>query len=496
MKVRWIIPILTSVSLVVCGALIWAVYWFRWKATGFLDKTLWDWLQLLIVPVILAGGGLAFTWKSTRTERHIAEKRYEQDQELAQRRYEQDQQIALDKQREDLLQIYLDRMSELLIEKQLRSSQSDDDVCNVAQARTMSILIRLDATRVGYVFSFLRQAGLLKSPQRTVNLSQANLPNVDWTGVDIGEVDLSGANFRGAILRRANLRGATLCNILFWGSDLWGADFSAADLRGAILWEAKLRGVNFSRANLCGVNLGKYQLHQTDLAQVLFYTTNPTRFVSGSSKLDSEATAAALSGIRSRGATANDTPFGRACLQGGATQSINIVLDDVGNSFLAGPTFEGTLFIGANLSKTNLTETNLGWSDLSEANLSEANLSKANLEAAYLDGANLQGADLRRACLRGASLQGANLQGADLREAEMTFPRLDTFPLNEGKISFSSPLDRMYNLNGTDLRGVKGLTPEQLLNCKARGAIIDEPQTISPPLGEPTDLDPGVATST
>ncbi len=110
----------------------------------------------------------------------------------------------------------------------LRNSQPDDEVRNVAQARTMSILPRLDATRVSYVISFLREAGLIKSPQGVVNFGQVNLPQVDWTGTDLSKVDLSGANLRGARLTRANLREAKLCNTLFWGAGLSGADLSGA----------------------------------------------------------------------------------------------------------------------------------------------------------------------------------------------------------------------------------------------------------------------------
>ena len=83
------------------------------------SKTLYDWLQLLIVPLAIAVIAVVFQLANSRTERQIAKKRYEQDQQFAKERYEQDQQIALDKQHEELLQAYLDRMSELLLEKQL-----------------------------------------------------------------------------------------------------------------------------------------------------------------------------------------------------------------------------------------------------------------------------------------------------------------------------------------------------------------------------------------
>src|SRR5205823_13572712 len=131
--------------------------------TGFFNRTLWDWLQLLIVPLVLAVVALVFQLANTRTERQIAKQRYEQDQQIAKQRYEQDQQIALDKQHEDLLQVYLDRMSELLLKEKLRSSKVSDEVRNVARVRTITILFQLDARRIGLVFAFLRQAGLMSN---------------------------------------------------------------------------------------------------------------------------------------------------------------------------------------------------------------------------------------------------------------------------------------------------------------------------------------------
>ncbi len=138
--------------LVVAIVLIWASYANKWGAAGFSNKTVWDWLQLLIVPLVLALIALVFQLANSRTER-----------QLAKQRYEQDQQIALDKQREDLLQTYLDRMSELLLKEGLRSSAVDAEVRNVARVRTITLLFQLDARRIGLVFAFLREAGLMST---------------------------------------------------------------------------------------------------------------------------------------------------------------------------------------------------------------------------------------------------------------------------------------------------------------------------------------------
>src|SRR5437588_5070225 len=115
MKGRQCLWVLGGVFLLFCVGFVVATYRFSWSATGFLNKSLWDWLQLLIVPLALAVVALVFQDANTRTERQIAKQRYEQDQ-----------QIALDKQHEDLLQAYLDRISELLLKESLRNSPSEE----------------------------------------------------------------------------------------------------------------------------------------------------------------------------------------------------------------------------------------------------------------------------------------------------------------------------------------------------------------------------------
>jgi predicted lysophospholipase L1 biosynthesis ABC-type transport system permease subunit len=42
--------------------------------TVFKGKTLWDWLQLLIIPVVLALGGYLFTFTINRNERKAADR--------------------------------------------------------------------------------------------------------------------------------------------------------------------------------------------------------------------------------------------------------------------------------------------------------------------------------------------------------------------------------------------------------------------------------------
>ena len=238
-------------------AFIFVAYRFGWSGTGFLNKTLWDWLQLLIIPLALAVIALVFQLANTRAERQIAKERYEQDLQIAAQRYEQDQQIALDKQHEDLLQAYLDRISELLLKESLRTSPSEE-VRNIARVRTITVLTQLDARRIGYVFTFLREAGLMSttSDNSVVNLKDADLREVKWSQAKLWQANLSGAD-----LTRANLKGADL-----YEANLKGANLIFTDLSHAELGEALLTGADLSFANLIKADLSYADISEADLS--------------------------------------------------------------------------------------------------------------------------------------------------------------------------------------------------------------------------------------
>ena len=73
------------------------------------SKSLWDWLNLLGVLAIPAAVGLGTIW-FTRQQAKVSDAENRVDQ------------------RETALQAYIDRMSELLLEKQLRDSAENEEV--------------------------------------------------------------------------------------------------------------------------------------------------------------------------------------------------------------------------------------------------------------------------------------------------------------------------------------------------------------------------------
>jgi hypothetical protein len=151
-----------------------------------------------------------------------------------------------------------------------------------------------------------------------------------------------------------------------------------------------------------------------------------------------------------------------------ALSAIGIVLDngflwyaDLKQAWMAQASLQKTDFTGADLSKANLYEANLSEAYLWETNLSEANLWEANLSKADLRGTNLSRANLYQADLSGATLQQVNLQGANLCKANLSRADLSGTVLEDALL-----------LDGTDLRGITGLTKKQLADFQTRGAII------------------------
>ncbi len=177
-------------------------------------KTLWDWLQLLIIPVVLAIGGYFFNLTVSRNEREI----------------------ALDNQREDALQQYIDKMSELLLNKNLRESQPENEVRKIARVRTLTILPRLDANRKRSVLQFLYESGLLAENEDTQPI--INLKDADFSGANLRSINFPFANLSGSNLSFTNLENAKLIGANLNKTELDNANLSNTNLKGAKLSEA------------------------------------------------------------------------------------------------------------------------------------------------------------------------------------------------------------------------------------------------------------------
>jgi uncharacterized protein YjbI with pentapeptide repeats len=392
-RVLW--AVIIGIFLVVLFRLIRFGYAYQWtgfgqsKVNGEIQpsKTLWDWLELLIVPLVLAIGGFLFARSENRRAQYIANQRAETDR-----------QIATQGTQDAMLQAYLDQMENMLLDKErsLLKSKEDDEVRTLARARTLPVLERLDGHRKGSIVQFLYESGLISTKDGpVVRLTSANLesiilteyvlrfhvtqidpskarddmrergpratlcdqpipePNVDLSGASLGRtrlskanmisVDLSEADLSEATLHEARLAGCRLINARLSDALLEGADLRAADLRGATLFAANLSG-----ADLTFARLNRAKLSGTDLRGVKLYF---------------------------------------ACLPGATLSHLDKDYQELHR--------------------------------VGETNLSGANLSTAYLKDADLRQVDMTGADLTDAILTDADLSGANLTNAKVTEEQL-----------------------------------------------------------------------------
>jgi uncharacterized protein YjbI with pentapeptide repeats len=307
--------------------------------TGFGDKTLWDWLQLLIVPLVLVGGGFLF---STAQD---------------------NRQLAIEDQRaqDTALQGYLDQMSELILQKDLLESEGADPAYTLAQARTSTVILRLDAEHNESVIHFLNNSGLTGRGKSSVSILRGiELKNAQLGRANLPEADLSGAHMNSADLRWAHLHGTNLSDAFLNFAELNHADLSDANLESAYMNDANLESAYMNDANLPEAHLGE--------ADLMYATLSDANL-----------------------------------------NSANLNSADLSD---------------ADLSDANLSDAYVGYVDLSVANLGSANLDNANLISTNLSESTLPKADLSGAYLAGADLSGANITGADLSGANLNYADL------------------------------------------------------------------------
>jgi cell division protein FtsB len=118
---------------------------------GFRGKTFWNWLDLLVVPIVLALIGFVFTNAQEQAQR--LEERNQQ-LELAAQQAAQARELEEQRAQNAAVQTYFESMRELL----LGEDPEDARVQLLIQARTLTVLEGLDPSRKTQVLRFLEEA--------------------------------------------------------------------------------------------------------------------------------------------------------------------------------------------------------------------------------------------------------------------------------------------------------------------------------------------------
>ena len=268
------------IVIVLAGLIAWGLYlrsqgasWANW--TGFGDyqgslpkddrgKTLWDWMGLLLVPIVVGAAAGFWFYFQQRAEGKRADIRAALERE-----------IALDRQREEAMRSYFDKIGQLLMEKDLLKGTKEAAIRDYAQILTITALRSLDVDRKNMVLQFLRDANLAGFILASASLAHCDLKYTNMFNINLKLANLSEANLSGAYLYKANLYGAKLVKANLSEAKLAMANLiktnlEEAILTGALLLEANLTGAYLigailTRANLIGADLFGANLNRANL---------------------------------------------------------------------------------------------------------------------------------------------------------------------------------------------------------------------------------------
>jgi hypothetical protein len=201
-------------------------YLFNWAWTGVGQKTLWDWLNLLgvlAIPVMVGIGAAWFTAQQGKVS--DAENK--------------------DNQRETALKSTSIKCQNFSLKSIYESQSTGYEVREIARARTLTLLPRLDGKRKKHVLQFLHESKLIARDNIIFHLE----------GADLSNADLQWANLSNDDLRKVNLSTANLSEANLGGSHLFFVNLNGANMVEANLCEADLTEANLSKANLSGASL-------------------------------------------------------------------------------------------------------------------------------------------------------------------------------------------------------------------------------------------------
>src|SRR5215203_3731732 len=259
--VQWL-TVIVAVA-VTLGILIYIGYGLQWTGFGPTragdsvqpPKTLWEWLGLFIIPTMLAAGAF---WLNQRQKRH--------DEQIQEAQKEREETAAIKRAQDEALGAYLDQMSDLMVDRDLRKSVGPEpekpDLRRLAQARTLAILLGLDQDRKRRPLKLIYELSLIMKEEPILNLKNAGLDTAN-----LSQITLHDAYLRGADLSDANLRDTVLvgANLLPYDKTqpaklnapnlLNGADSSNIDSSNDHLTPTNLGGADLSNADLSGAYL-------------------------------------------------------------------------------------------------------------------------------------------------------------------------------------------------------------------------------------------------
>lgn len=254
--------------ILICLIIFAILHGYQYSWTGFSNnvnsfgepfhgKTLWDWMDLILIPCLL--GFIAYLFTNAQKSRELS--------------------VALLNKREQALQQYFDYMTNLLINIDYSSEEQFEVTRRIARARTMAVLEMLDGRQKGHILRFLIESELIHKDQPFFSMRRADLRKLDIDPGLYHNCDLQGANLDGASLPWCNFSDSNMSGITIQEADLEAVDFNGSNLNYALLsksdlYRARLRKTHLTKADFQNTNLQYVDLSKARIGRASMKSAN------------------------------------------------------------------------------------------------------------------------------------------------------------------------------------------------------------------------------
>lgn len=212
-------------------------------------KKLWDWLDLLIIPISVGLVGWIY-------------KDYEKSKE-SKKEYENKQNEILDS--------YFRVISDLIIKSNLLNNDLNEESKIIARTRTIVAIENLSGDRKGQVLQFLHESNLIGNG--VVDLIGGNFRNSEVSGIVLRNITIKGVYFSNSefvktFLDNSDFTSCDFSNTNFDQSSLENTNFSYTKLVNSKLTNIDLRTINFEGCDLENADLSNSKILQSQLDKI------------------------------------------------------------------------------------------------------------------------------------------------------------------------------------------------------------------------------------
>lgn len=236
------------------------------------SKTLWDWLQLLLVPIILILGGF---WLNRSESRHS----------LEMQKSINDTNLSIEKERfeDGILNSYINDIAQMIINSDTAKLRTNR-IMAVYKIKTLTTLNRLNSERRNYLIQFLVDSKMLNYWDFLSDFKNIHVSGIFFNDVSFDDFKFIGSSISSSRFFSCSIQSSKSSHSDFTSSmfndmkinifDISSSKFIQSSLVKVIFSECKIKDSKFYGSKIQHSSLGNSTIESSDLSCSTISNTN------------------------------------------------------------------------------------------------------------------------------------------------------------------------------------------------------------------------------